>query len=64
MQYIFGCSRTSQVRTPTRTVNIYGVNEAATTHVSEVPVQNLDISVNDLQHHKLVVALADPADEE
>ena len=47
-------------------VSAYNKSEdlGATTHIPKVPVQHLDISVYDLQHHKLVVPLADPGNEE
>ena len=42
-----------------------GLTKTATaTHIAKVPVQNLNVSVDDFKHHQLIVALANPADEE
>ena len=61
------CVLTSLARIPKRQERLLprvkNVHES-TTHVSEVPIQNFDVSVDDLQRHQLVVPLSNSGDEE
>ena len=60
--------RTSQVRRPAEDEDLATMPDStkieAATHIAKVPVQDLDVSVDDLKHHQLIVALANPANEE
>ena len=63
-----GRIRTNQVRRPAErgfSHRALGPTKIeAATHIAKVPVEDLNVSVNNLQHHQLVVALPNPAYEE